>query len=306
MSERKFIAFGTSSQVPGRTRNQGGYLLRWDDQGFLFDPGEGTQRQMIFAGVSVSEITKIFITHFHGDHCLGLAGIIQRLSLDRVPQEIEIYYPGSGQVYFESLKNAAIYFDAARLKQCPVSGSGRIFEDDRFVIQAGELDHIKDTYGYSIREKDTYTLNPSKLDDFGIKGKDIGKLKTQGRLENHGRTVCLDDVGQVLPGQAFAFVMDTRPCKNAAELARGVDMLVCESTYLEEHVKIAQEYGHLTASQAASIARDAAVKRLVLTHFSQRYETTEGFVKEAKAIHPDVVAAHDGAHIPLPRRKRIM
>ncbi|MEP6923654.1 MAG: MBL fold metallo-hydrolase, partial [Pyrinomonadaceae bacterium] len=84
MSIRKFVALGTASQVPTRERNHNGYFLRWDEHGFLFDPGEGTQRQMTLAGVSASEITKIFITHFHGDHCLGLPGVMQRLSLDRV------------------------------------------------------------------------------------------------------------------------------------------------------------------------------------------------------------------------------
>jgi ribonuclease Z len=100
MSDRKLIILGTASQVPGRTRNQNGYLLRFDDEGFLFDPGEGTQRQMIVSGVSASEITKIFISHFHGDHCLGLAGIIQRISLDKVPHEVEVYYPASGCKFF--------------------------------------------------------------------------------------------------------------------------------------------------------------------------------------------------------------
>ena len=99
MSSRRFIALGTASQVPTRERNHNGYFLRWDAEGFLFDPGEGTQRQMIFADVTASQITKIFITHFHGDHCLGLAGVLQRLSLDRVPQTVQIFYPASGEKY---------------------------------------------------------------------------------------------------------------------------------------------------------------------------------------------------------------
>src|SRR5512137_646068 len=126
MSDRKLIILGTASQVPGRTRNQNGYLLRFDSEGFLFDPGEGTQRQMILAGVSVTEITKIFITHFHGDHCLGLAGIIQRISLDRVLHEVDIYYPASGQVYYEHLRDACLFYNSARLNGHPVSASGVI------------------------------------------------------------------------------------------------------------------------------------------------------------------------------------
>ena len=104
-SSRVFIALGTSSQVPTRERNHNGYFLRWDGFGLLFDPGDGTQRQMIFANVSASSITHILITHFHGDHCLGLAGIVQRLSLDRVQHRVHIFYPATGQTYFDNLRN---------------------------------------------------------------------------------------------------------------------------------------------------------------------------------------------------------
>ena len=97
MPARELVVLGTSSAVPTRTRNHNGHLLRWDGAGLLLDPGEGTQRQMTFAGVSASQITKIFITHFHGDHCLGLAGVVQRFSLDRVAHEVEIYYPEYGR-----------------------------------------------------------------------------------------------------------------------------------------------------------------------------------------------------------------
>src|SRR5687768_3103478 len=97
MTSRRFIALGTASQVPTRERNHNGYFLRWDAEGFLFDPGEGTQRQMTFADVSASSITKILITHFHGDHCLGLPGVLQRLSLDRIQHKVQLFYPSYGK-----------------------------------------------------------------------------------------------------------------------------------------------------------------------------------------------------------------
>jgi ribonuclease Z len=128
MSERKLIVLGTASQVPARDRNQNGYFLRFDDEGFLFDPGESTQRQMILAGVSVTGITKIFISHFHGDHCLGLAGIIQRISLDRVQHVIEVYYPASGRRYFDNLRHACSYHDEARLRSVRWKQGGRFRE----------------------------------------------------------------------------------------------------------------------------------------------------------------------------------
>ena len=304
MSERKLIVFGTASQVPARSRNQGGYLLRFDNQGFMFDPGEGTQRQMIFAGSKVSEITKIFITHFHGDHCLGLAGIIQRISLDRVSHTIEVYYPSSGQKYYEHLRDSSLFYNTAQLQECPIESPGVVFEDDTMIIEADRLDHDVETFGYRVREKDSYTLIPEKLRQAGIHGPEVRRLKSEGKVTVSGRTIDIREVGEVLAGQSFAFVMDTRECPGAYELARGVDLLVCEATYLNELKDLAQEYGHLTAGQAGRIARDSGVKKLVLTHFSQRYASTEEAVNEAGLYHKGVVAAHDGEHISLPVRKR--
>ena len=113
MSVRELIVLGTASQVPTRYRNHNGYLLRWDDEGFLFDPGEGTQRQMIYSNVASTAITRICITHFHGDHCLGLAGISQRISLDGAPHPVHVYFPRSGQKYCDRLRRASIYHDVA-------------------------------------------------------------------------------------------------------------------------------------------------------------------------------------------------
>jgi ribonuclease Z len=304
MSDRKLIILGTASQVPGRTRNQNGYMVRFDREGFLFDPGEGTQRQMIMAGVSVSEITKVFITHFHGDHCLGLAGLIQRISLDRVPHEIEIYYPASGQVFYEHLRDSCLFYNTARLRECPVRTGGVVFEDERMVIEAHPLEHIVECFGYRMQEKDTYTLDPDRLSRAGIRARDAGRLKSSGRMEVNDRTVRLEDVGRVLRGQCFAFIMDTRECPQACELARGADVCVMEATYLSDMEGAAREYCHLTASQAARIAREAGVKKLVLTHYSQRYSDLGDFVREASEHHGDVVLAVDGETIWFPKRRR--
>ncbi len=304
MSERKLIVLGTASQVPARERNQNGYFLRFDNEGFLFDPGEGTQRQMILAGVAVSGITKIFISHFHGDHCLGLAGIIQRISLDRVPQTIEVYYPASGQRYYEHLRDACSYHNEARLRACPIQHEGIISENDRLTITSVRLDHEIETFGFRIQEKDSYTLDPEMLCKVGIFGAMAGELKKSGRVRVKSQIVTVDDVGSALPGQVFAYVMDTRMCDAVKDLAWGADMLLIEATFLDDLKVKAQEFGHLTAAQAGMIARDSKVRQLVLSHYSQRYTSSDEFVEEASRFHPEVIAAHDGEHIDLPRRKR--
>lgn len=304
MSVRELVVLGTSSQVPTRYRNHNGYLLRWDEEGFLFDPGEGTQRQMIYADVTATAITKVCITHFHGDHCLGFAGISQRLSLDRVPHPIDVYFPASGQVFYERLRKASIYHNTVKQRPHPIQRSGVVHEDDKLRLIAEKLDHGVDCFGYRLEEKDRVTMLPEKLREAGVMGPNVKVLQKQGFIELEGRTVRLEDVSIPKPGQKVAFVMDTRPCRGALELADGVDVLICESTYLDSERQEAGDHGHMTASQAATIAKEAGAKLLVLTHFSQRYLSTDPFVDEARPIFPNVVAARDGKRVPVPREPR--
>lgn len=303
MSARELIVLGTSSQVPTRYRNHNGYLLRWDDEGLLFDPGEGTQRQMIYAEVTVTQVTRILVTHFHGDHCLGLAGLHQRISLDRVPHEVEVHYPASGQVFYERLRHASIYHDVSKMAPRPIKGPGIIANDKKIQLRALHLDHGVETFGYRLQEHDGRTMLPEKLAEAGVQGPAIKELIRNGELEVEGRKVLLDDVSIHKPGQGFAIVMDTRMCDNAIELARDADLLLCESTYLSSEEREARSHGHLTAKQAGIIAKEAGVRRLVLTHFSQRYGSTKPFVEEARAVFDgDVVAVRDGDRVPVPKR----
>ena len=271
MTARLFIALGTASQVQTRYRNHNGCFIRWDNGGFLLDPGEGTQRQMIYAGVSASQITKIFITHFHGDHCLGLAGVVQRLSLDKVGHEVELYYHKSGQKYIDNLRHSSIYHNVAKIAEKPFSEEGIIFENDSLTIETKRLDHTAESYGYRFQEKDDVTMLPEKLAQLGITGKDIGKLKSERSLELNGKIIDVSEVSEFKKGTGLAFVMDTRECPNAFEIAKNADYLVCESTYLTSEAADATKNGHLTSKQAAEIAKRSGVRKLILTHFSQRY-----------------------------------
>lgn len=305
MSGRKFTALGTASQVPTRERNHNGYFVRWDEHGFLFDPGEGTQRQMIFAGVSASEITKIFITHFHGDHCLGLPGVLQRLSLDRVSHPVEIYYPASGQKFLENLRNSSIYQNAACIKERPIAENGLIFKDKNLLIETRKLDHTAESWGYRFDESDSVTMLPEKLNEYGVHGREVGRLKETGEVEINGITVLRGDVSILKKGQSFAFVMDTGICEAIYQLAKDVDFLICESTYLASETREAIAHKHLTACQAAQIAVQANAQQLVLTHFSQRYGNIEDFATEAKTVFSNAVAVADGQQIEMKRHERV-
>jgi ribonuclease Z len=305
VSDRELVVLGTASQAPTRRRNHNGYLLRWDSEGVLFDPGEGTQRQMIFAGVTASQITRICITHFHGDHCLGLPGVLQRMSLDRVPHEVDACYPAENQAVFARLRHASLYHDAVNLRERPVQGAGPVIEAASFRVEARPLSHGVPSMGYRLAEPDGRRMLPDKLAAFGVTGPDVGRLQRQGRLAVDGQVITLEQVSEPRQGQGFAFIMDTRLCDAAFALADGADMVVCESTFAETEAALAREYGHLTAGQAGRIAAESGARLLVLTHFSQRYDSSDGqrlAGEAAMAFDGEIVLARDLDRIPVPRR----
>ncbi|MFG2457915.1 ribonuclease Z [Streptomyces sp. NPDC048523] len=301
MSVRELVVLGTASQVPTRHRNHNGYLLRWDGEGLLFDPGEGTQRQMLRAGVAAHDLHRICVTHFHGDHSLGLAGVIQRINLDRVPHQVTAHYPESGQRFFDRLRYATAYRETVQLTEAPVAADGVLARTGGYTLEARRLSHPVESYGYRLTEPDGRRMLPDRLTAHGIEGPDVGRIQKEGSLNG----VLLDDVSEVRRGQRFAFVMDTRLCDGVHALADGCDLLVIESTFLDEDEQLAVEHGHLTAGQAATVARDAGVRHLVLTHFSQRYSEPAEFERQARAAgyEGELTVAHDLLRVPVPKRR---
>jgi ribonuclease Z len=301
LSVRELVVLGTASQVPTRRRNHNGYVLRWDGEALLFDPGEGTQRQMLRAGVAAHDLTRLCVTHFHGDHCLGLAGVIQRINLDRVPHPVTAHYPGSGQRFFDRLRYATAYRETVELREAPVTEEGTLAETGAYALQARRLSHPVESYGYRLVEPDGRRMLPERLAARGIAGPDVGRIQREGGL----RGVTLDEVSETRPGQRFAFVMDTRLCDGVYALAEGCDLLVIEATFLDAEAALAEEYGHLTAGQAASVAAEAGVRHLVLTHFSQRYDDPAEFARQARAagFAGELTVAEDLMRVPVPRRR---
>ncbi|WP_415950269.1 ribonuclease Z [Streptomyces sp. KLOTTS4A1] len=300
MSSRECVLLGTASQVPTRHRNHNGYLLRWDGEGILFDPGEGTQRQMLRAGVAAHDINRICITHFHGDHSLGLAGVVQRINLDRVPHPVTAHYPASGGHFFERLRYATAYRETVQLAQEPVAQDGVLAETPAYRLEARRLSHPVESFGYRLVEPDGRRMLPEALRARGISGPDVGRLQREGSLGG----VALEDVSEVRRGQRFAFVMDTRLCEGVYALAQACDLLVIESTFLDEDVQLAEDHGHLTVGQAAGVAREAGVRHLVLTHFSQRYTDPGEFERQARAagFEGELTVGADLLRVPVPKR----
>ena len=310
---RELVVLGTASQTPTRSRNHNGYFLRWDEEGFLFDPGEGTQRQMLLAGVAASDVTRICVTHFHGDHCFGLPGVMSRLVLDQVDHPVHCYYPASGRHEFARLRWVHDEFAARVLREVPADGEAALLADEAFgTLTARRLRHRVEAYGYRLQEPDGRTMLPERLAALGVAGPDVGRLQREGSVEvpvadgpeGATRTVTLEEASVERPGQVAAFIMDTGVCDAIDALAYGADLLVIESTYLASEARLAAEYFHLTAGQAAAAAARCGVRTLVLTHFSSRYTDMSGFEQEAREhFGGELIVAADFDRVRVPPRR---
>ncbi len=291
---RELVILGTASQVPTRTRNHNGYFLRWESEGILFDCGEGTQRQLTHAGVASSRITRICLTHVHGDHCLGLPGVLSRMVLDGVEHPVHLHYPASGAEVVRALVSLAT--PGLDLRLHPHGAAGTVAPG----IEVQPLRHRIEAYGYRLSEPDGRTFIPEQLAAAGISGSDVGRLQREGRLG----PVLLADVSRFRPGRRFAFVMDTAVCDGAFLLADGVDLLVAESTFSDSDAALADRYLHLTAGQAGSLAGSGGARILVLSHFSSRYEDVGILAEQARATagSATVIAASDLDRIAFPGR----
>jgi ribonuclease Z len=301
MTVRDLTILGCASQQPTRLRNHGAYLVRWNNEGLLFDPGEGTQRQFIFANIAPTCVTRFFISHFHGDHCLGFGSMLMRLNLDKVQHPIHCYYPASGKVYFDRLRFSSIYHEVIKVVEHPVEKSGLV-EDGPFRIEAEFLSHGGiDNIGWRITEKDTRKYDREKLSNLGVEGPLVKEIERKGFVIVEGRRVELDDVSQIRKGDVLSVAIDTVPCPEVIRLAKGAKLFLCESTYLDRHKDLAREHHHLTAMQAAEMAKQAGVHQLVLTHFSARYQDLAEFSQEARRIFPNTLIADDLKQFPFPK-----
>ena len=304
MSTRELVILGTASQAATRERNPNGYALKWDDKLFLFDHGEGFQRQCILAGVAIARADALFVTHLHGDHCLGLPGVVHRRILDRSPGPLPTFFPMSSEATFDRLMAGTLYTEAGVVVERPIAESGPVWNSGELTVSAQKLQHPVPTFGYRLDESDSTRLDGARLEAFGIRGAAVGELERRGHADTARGRVDLDDFLLPRPGQSMAIVMDTSLCDEAIELAAGVDLLLCEATYLDSEQHLARPRGHMTAREAGWLAREAGVRRVVLSHFSQRYRDARLFAEEAGALHDDVIAATDLMSVPVPRRSR--
>ncbi|MGI9018978.1 MAG: MBL fold metallo-hydrolase [Euzebya sp.] len=301
---RELVVLGTAGQAPTRERNHNGYLLRWDGAGILFDPGEGTQRQMLLADVRSSSITHIAITHEHADHNIGLPGVLQRMALDQRTKPVTVLYPREATPHLDHLFSIGVGDGDVEVRRVPLPTDGHTTTHlgNGMRLVSHPLDHRVPTLGYRLEEPDDRAVDPLRLERLGLEGPVIGQILREGQAVVDGRRILAEQISTPRSGQSFAFVMDTRVCDAIGWLGAGCDLAVIESTYRGGDEDLAQAYGHMTAGQTGEVGAAAGVRRLVLAHYSQRYEDSEGFADEARVHHGDVIAAVDFDVIAVPHR----
>jgi ribonuclease Z len=296
----KVIPLGTSSGKPTLRRNVSATAVVRDGEWLLFDCGEGTQTQIARAKLNPSKLTAIFITHLHGDHFNGLAGLLSTMGLDRRVRRLTLVGPAGIGEYLETLARLKILYvnypldlrEFAALKAVTT-----VYEADDYFVAARPLDHRIFTLGYRLQEHP----RPGRFDlerarALGIpEGPLYRKLQLGEDVQlADGRLICSREVvGPPRPGKAVAYCTDTRPFAGTVELAHDVDLMIHEATYTDEMADEARDYGHSTAAQAAQIAGKAHARRLLITHFSTRYADVGPLYEEARATFPDTLLAQD-------------
>ncbi len=296
----EIIFLGTSSAVPTLERNHPSIALRAFAEVMLFDCGEGTQRQLIEAKISPMKITKIFISHFHGDHILGLGGLIQSLGFRGREKDLDIYGPKGLHKIINAISSFG-YFQINYNLNIHEIQDGTVIETEDYVVECAKVEHNIPSYAYSIREKKKPLFLREKAEELGIPpGPLYGKLHNGEEVEFEGRIIKPEQVlGEAKKGNKISYSGDTRPCEAMIRLARDSDILIHESTYEAEDYQRAVDNAHSTSVEAAEIAREANVNELVLTHISTRYTSDENRKSEAQKVFKNTKVARDYMKIDL-------
>jgi len=284
---------GTSCMMPTKERNPSALFLQFKSDGILFDCGEGTQRQMKIAGLSLSKITKICISHWHGDHILGIPGLLLTIASLELNRKIDIYGPKGSKQSFKSLFGGIEFESKFNINITEVH-EGKFFENDDFALESLPMKHPVPCVGFSFLEKDRRRIKVAKVKKLGIPdGPLLGELQRGKNIEFKGKKVNAEDVTSLIKGRKIVVMTDTLMNNNCFELAANADLLICDSTYTSKLKDKAVEHGHLTSLEAAQIASRAGVKKLVLTHFSARYKNTSELEEDARTAFDNVISAFD-------------
>ncbi|HEX8853018.1 MAG TPA: ribonuclease Z [Pyrinomonadaceae bacterium] len=303
---------GTSSGVPTRARNVSCVALRLPQRGevWLFDCGEGTQHQLLRSDLKISQVTRIFLTHLHGDHLFGLPGLLATCGMAGHARRIDVYGPaGVAEFVRETTRLSQTRFSYP--VEVHTVEAGEVFADEEYTVNCRPLLHRAPAFGYRVTEKDRAgRFDADRAAGLGIPaGPAYGRLKRGERITlGDGRVIDGRDLcGPVERGRAVVYCTDTTYCRSAVELAHDADLLIHEATFTRDDAELARQSMHSTAEMAARVASEAEARRLYLTHFSPRYAegtpvTPGDLLREARAVFPETELARDFLAVEVERR----
>ena len=285
---------GTSAMQPTKDRNPSSIFINHKNQNILIDCGEGTQRQLQIANISPTKITKILISHWHGDHVLGLPGLIMTLAASEYTKKLEIYGPKGTKKYMNNLLNLFITKNELNIEIKELKKEEKFLETKDLLFSNFKLNHSTDCLGYVIKEKNRRKMKLSYLKKFGLtKDPILGRLQQGKNINYKGHKILVNDATDLIIGKKISIVSDTTYTSSIIKNVKNSDILIIESTYSKELIKKAKEYKHLTSEQAAKIAKQANVKQLILTHIGKRFKNTSILLKEAKEVFKNTKIAKD-------------
>ena len=291
----KLVFLGTSAAQPSENRGLSCICLENDGEILMFDAGEASQIAYMKSGLGWNKKMKLFVTHMHGDHCIGILGLLQTMSMQKRSLPLEIFGPeGIEEFISENIK--ILNFGLSFPVLITIIKKGLVCKDKKFSIHCCNASHSVPAFSYLFSEKEKMgTFDVLKAKELEIpKGNLWSKLQSGNEVTVDGVVIKPEQVlGKKRPGKKIGISGDTMPTKELQEFFAECDYLVFDATYLNEKMQKAQETSHSTAKQAAILAKNAKVKNLILTHFSARYKDETEHLKEAQEIHDSVIAARD-------------
>jgi len=291
----KLVFLGTSAAQPTERRGLSCICLEKEGEILMFDAGEAAQIAYMKSGLGWNKKMKLFVTHLHGDHCVGILGLLQTMSMQNRTESLEIFGP-KGIDEFLAANIKVLNFGLPFSILININSEGKIFENKKYMIHTAKANHSITAFSYLFEEKDKPgRFNVTKAKELGIpEGELWNKLQNGEEIEHNEKIIKPEQVlGEKRPGKKIGISGDTMPTKKLEEFFQGCDYLVFDSTFIEEEKQRALETCHSTAKQAAELGKNAKVKNLILTHFSARYKDEMAHKSEAEKIHDAVITAKD-------------
>jgi ribonuclease Z len=301
------VFLGTAGSVPTPKRSLPAVLIQRKGEQIMFDCGEGVQRQMVKAKVGFHKKMKIFVTHMHGDHVLGLPGLLQTMALLDREKKLDIYGPPGIKRFLENIRETVQFVLTFPVEVHEIYEAGVVCEENEYVVQTEWANHVIPSLAYAFAEKPRPgRFFPEKAKALGVsEGPLWSKLQHGHKIRLPNRKVVKPEevTGMPRPGRKIVYTGDTRPFKGFVKFAAGADLLIHDATLDDDLAERAEEDGHSTPSQAAKNAKKAKAKQLILTHISARYEDTSKLLEEARKFFKNTQVAEDFMKIEIPLKE---